>query len=77
VVYGACWLAVLGAGAAVVQVISAVAPDSIVSTLAVVFTGMWIAAAFYSSLYFSVTDCFEPPEAAPQESLETPSNGQA
>jgi hypothetical protein len=43
----------------------------------VVFTGMWIAAAFYSSLYFSVTDCFEPPEGSAQESLETPSNGQA
>jgi hypothetical protein len=77
VVYGACWLAVLGAGAAVVQVISAIAPDSIVSTLVVVFTGMWIAAAFYSSLYFSVTDCFEPPEGALQESRETPSKGQA
>lgn len=77
VVYGACWLGVIGAGGAVVQVLTAIAPESIVSTFMAVAVGMWLAAAFYSSLYFSVTDCFEPPEEAPQDSLVTPSSGQA
>jgi hypothetical protein len=77
VVYGACWTGVVVAGGALVQVVTAIVPESLVSTLATVFTGMWIAAAFYSSLYFSVTDCFEPPETDLQDSLVTPSSGQA
>lgn len=77
VVYGACWTGVVAAGGALVQVITAIAPESVVSTLAAVFVGMWIAAAFYSSLYFTVTDCFEPPETDAQDSLVTPSSGQA
>ncbi len=77
-VYGLCWAAVVAAGGALVQVLSAIAPESIVVTLAIVTLGMWTAAAFYSSLYFSVTDCFEPPEPALQaDSLVTPSSGQA
>ena len=77
VVYGACWLAVVAAAGAVVQVVTAIVPGSVVGTFAAVSMGMWVAAAFYSSLYFTVTDCFEPPEAGAQDSLVTPSSGQA
>lgn len=75
VVYAGVWLGVLMAGGLVIQVVSAVSPEPLITNIAVVFLGMWMAAAFYASLYFTVVDCFEPPAQA--DSLVTPSSGQA
>ncbi|MEY4427371.1 MAG: hypothetical protein RLZZ182_60 [Pseudomonadota bacterium] len=59
-VYGLVWLGVLVATGLLVRVIGSVIPVPFVAQVATVFAGMWVASAFYASLYFTVVDCFEP-----------------
>ena len=40
------------------------------ATMLAVLGGMWVAAAFYASLYFSVVDCFEPSEPGSEPGAE-------
>lgn len=59
VVYGACWMALLVAVGAVLQVLSLVIPSPTLMAVTAVMAILWVLAAFYASLYFSVVDCFE------------------
>lgn len=58
-VYGACWVALQVAVGAAVQVLSLVIPSPTLMTVTAVMASLWVLAAFYASLYFSVVDCFE------------------
>jgi hypothetical protein len=60
VVYGAVWLGVLVATGLLVRAVSTLIPVAFVAQVVTVFAGMWVASAFYASLYFTVVDCFEP-----------------
>lgn len=61
--YGAGWAVLLMMVGVIMQVVATVLQIPALSTLIAVLGGMWVAAAFYASLYFSVVDCFEPSEA--------------
>ena len=74
VVYGGVWLAVLLAAGLVIQVLGSLFAAPLITNILMVFVGMWVGAAFYTSMYFSVVECFEPPQA---DSLVTPSSEQA
>ncbi len=60
-VYGAVWVGVLVLAGVLLRVISGLIPEPLITNFVLIFMGMWIASAFYASLYFSVVDCFEPP----------------
>lgn len=74
VVYGGVWLAILLAAGLVIQVLGSLFAEPVITNILMVFVGMWVGAAFYTSMYFSVVECFEPPQA---DSLVTPSSEQA
>jgi hypothetical protein len=60
-VYGLGWLGVVLALGAIDTVLLTLLPDqpAIANVVGVIGT-MWLGAAFYASLYFTVVDCFEP-----------------
>ena len=72
VLYGAGWAGALLALGAAVQLISVVLPVPVLAAMAAVAGGMWWAAAFYASLYFSVVDCFEPDAPHASDGREPP-----
>lgn len=74
VVYGGVWLAILLAAGLLIQVLGSLFAEPVITNILMVFVGMWVGAAFYTSMYFSVVECFEPPQA---DSLVTPSSEQA
>lgn len=74
VVYGGVWLAILLAAGLVIQVLGSLFAEPVITNILMVFVGMWVGAAFYTSMYFSVVECFESPQA---DSLVTPSSEQA
>jgi len=73
-VYGGVWLAILLAAGLVIQVLGSLFAEPVITNILMVFVGMWVGAAFYTSMYFSVVECFEPPQS---DSLVTPSSEQA
>lgn len=64
VVYGASWAGVLLLVGLPLQLLAAVIPEPLIINMAAVAVGLWVASAFYASLYFSVIECFEEPTAA-------------
>lgn len=69
-VYAAGWMGLLLVVGVLMQVVLAIVPVPMFATMIAVLGGMWIAAAFYASLYFSVVDCFEP--SAPPADDDSP-----
>lgn len=59
VVYGACWAALVIMIGLPVQAIASMVSEPVLSTMVAASAGLWLASAFYASLYFSVVDCFE------------------
>ncbi|MEY4764775.1 MAG: hypothetical protein RI907_1448, partial [Pseudomonadota bacterium] len=75
VVYGLGWAGLMLLLAVVARVLMAALPvPALVDGVAMV-TGMGLAAGFYASLYFTVIDCFEPPDQT--VNLDTPTSGQS
>lgn len=80
-VYGLGWFGIVVALGLLDRLVLTLIPVPFLSNVLAITAGMWVAAAFYASLYFTVVDCFEP--SAPSKSddqpvnLSTPSNGQA
>ena len=62
VIYGSCWLGSMLVLGVLSRVIEEVFAQPILADLLVYACGVALAAAFYASLYFSVVDCFEPPQ---------------
>jgi hypothetical protein len=62
IMYGACWLGVMLAIALADRALLALIPEPLVATTVAMIAGMWMAAAFYASLYFTVVDCFDAPQ---------------
>jgi hypothetical protein len=58
VVYGAGWLLALTALVLLDRLVYSMLPDAISGLLAVA-SGLWLFAAFYGSLFFTVNDCFD------------------
>lgn len=58
-VYGLSWAAVIALVALPIQAIAILVPEPTVATMAAAAAGLWLAAAFYASLYFSVVECFD------------------
>ncbi|WP_298014358.1 BPSS1780 family membrane protein [uncultured Aquabacterium sp.] len=84
VVYGAAWAVLILLVGLIDSVIAMVLPVPAVVNVLAVATGLWVAAAFYASLYFTVVDCFDAPGTPPDGSSpgqdvsrDTPSSGQA
>lgn len=59
-VYGLCWGGLFLAVATVASFIAAILPVPLLANALVMAAIMWVVAAFYASLYFTVVDCFEP-----------------
>jgi hypothetical protein len=59
-VYGLGWMGVVLAIALVDRVLLALVPEPMLANVVALAAGMWVASAFYASLYFTVVDCFEP-----------------
>lgn len=59
-VYGLSWAGVVIAVGLVDRIIAELIPVPIVANVLALTAGMWLAGAFYASLYFTVVDCFEP-----------------
>jgi hypothetical protein len=64
-VFGACWMGVMATVALIGQALMMLLPVPAVANVLLVAGGMWVAAAFYASLYFAVVDCFEPQSPEP------------
>jgi hypothetical protein len=69
-VYGLSWVGAMFALALVSRLLSSALPVPAIANVLTFAAVLWLAAAFYASLYFSVVDCFEsgaqaeaPPEA--------------
>lgn len=71
--YGVGWMGLLVVVGVVMQVVLALVPVPALGTMIAVLGGMWVASAFYASLYFSVVDCFEP-SASPADE-DSPMDG--
>ena len=81
VMYGLSWgVSVILLGL-LTQALVTLIPVPWVANVVTIVAGMWLASAFYASLYFTVVDCFEPtpPSAEPDQSVnrDTPTSGQA
>lgn len=68
-VYGLCWFGVVLALGLFDRFILSQIPVPLLGNVLAIAGGMWVASAFYASLYFTVVDCFESPSAA-----ETPAS---
>ena len=76
VIYGAGWMLALTALVLLDRVVFSLLPDAL-SGLMAVASGLWLFSAFYGSLYFTVTDCFDQGEAdtsPPATTIITPSD---
>jgi hypothetical protein len=60
-VYGVSWIGALLLVGVPLQLLAAVVPEPLIVNMVAVAAGLWVAAAFYASLYFSVVECFEDP----------------
>ncbi len=58
-VYGACWVAMILLVGVPIQLIAAIIPEPTIATMFAAAAGLWVASAFYASLYFSVVECFD------------------
>lgn len=78
-VYGVAWAAVILLVGLVDSVIALVIPVPAVVNVLAVAVGLWVASAFYASLYFTVVDCFDAAGTPADQdvSRDTPSSGQA
>lgn len=59
-VYGLCWAGLFIAVASVASFVAVLLPVPVLANALVMAAIMWVVAAFYASLYFTVVDCFEP-----------------
>lgn len=64
VVYGLSWASIVIVVGLLDRVVLALIPVPLLGSALALAAGMWLAAAFYASLYFTVVDCFEPQAAA-------------
>lgn len=64
VVYGLSWASIVIVAGLLDRVVLALIPVPLLGSALALAAGMWLAAAFYASLYFTVVDCFEPQAAA-------------
>ena len=69
VLYGAGWMAAISALVVVDRFVLSLLPDVLGSLLAV-SGGLWLFAAFYASLYFTVMDCFDSSASEPDGSSQ-------
>ncbi len=69
-VYGLGWGALLLLIALLDRMILALIPVPFVANVLAVMASMWLAAAFYASLYFTVVDCFEAQKTPPADPTE-------
>lgn len=82
-VFGVAWAAVILVVGVLDRLVAMLIPLPTVANVLAITAGMWVASAFYASLYFTVVDCFDAPGqereiAGPQDdSSDTPSSGQA
>ncbi|MDD2975810.1 BPSS1780 family membrane protein [Aquabacterium sp.] len=60
-VYGLCWFGVVLALGLFDRFILSQIPVPLLGNVLAIAGGMWVASAFYASLYFTVVDCFESP----------------
>jgi hypothetical protein len=58
-VYGASWVALIILVGLPLQAFAALIPEPTLSAMAAAAAGLWLAGAFYASLYFSVVECFD------------------
>lgn len=59
-IYAITWLGVVLALGVLDRFVLSQIPVPLLGNLLAISAGMWVAAAFYASLYFTVVDCFEP-----------------
>jgi GNAT superfamily N-acetyltransferase len=79
-VYGLAWGGVMVLLGLVTQLLGGLLGEPTVVSVLALSMGMWVAASFYASLYFTVIDCFDAPDADPNDQADkrvTPSSGQA
>jgi hypothetical protein len=60
IVYGMGWMGIMLSVALIDRLLLAIIPEPFFGNLVAIVASMWIASAFYASLYFTVVDCFEP-----------------
>jgi hypothetical protein len=63
--YGLGWLGIMLVIALLDRALLAIIPEPLIANMAAIVASMWLAAAFYASLYFTVVDCFEPQKTPP------------
>jgi hypothetical protein len=76
-VYGLSWGMVVIALGVLAQLIMSLLPVPLLASVLTVTMGMAVSTAFYASLYFTVIDCFDAPEADQDVNRVTPPSGQA
>ncbi|MDO9238207.1 MAG: BPSS1780 family membrane protein [Aquabacterium sp.] len=65
IVYGASWLGILIVAGLLDRLLMLLIPIPAAADVIAVIAGMWLAGAFYASLYFTVVACFDaPPKSA-------------
>lgn len=75
-VYGLCWFGVVLTLGLLDRFVLSQIPVPLLGNVLAIAAGMWVAAAFYASLYFTVVDCFESPSSseAPDASPSSPTD---
>jgi len=74
VLYGLSWSAGILTLGLFGEMLRMVSPEPILVNILMAIGGLWLASAFYASLYFTVVDCFEPdqPSPEPAEGMQPP-----
>lgn len=67
ILFGLGWFGIAVAVAVADRALIAMVAEPMLVNTVVTMAAMWLASAFYASLYFTVVDCFEPQDIAPPE----------
>jgi hypothetical protein len=72
-VYGLCWFGVVLALGLLDRFLLSQLPIPMLGNVLAITAGLWVASAFYASLYFTVVDCFESPaDVSPTDTDPSP-----
>ncbi|MES2089604.1 MAG: BPSS1780 family membrane protein [Pseudomonadota bacterium] len=65
ILFGLGWFGIALAVAVIDRALVAIVPEPMLVKALITMLAMWLASAFYASLYFTVVDCFEPYDIDP------------
>lgn len=77
ILYGLSWTAAIAALGLAGELFRMASPEPILSNILMAIGGLWLASAFYASLYFTVVDCFEPASPTPTTDAPPDAAGEA